>query len=63
MIYVNLQCLQRRFHGGTGFKFFPSWANYRRVTAIIKMIKTQSELNPNYFPMGSLGEEIHLNRN
>ena len=29
------------------------------VTAIIKMIKTQSELNPNYFPMGSLGEETH----
>ena len=39
--------------------FFPPWANYRRVTAIIKMIKAQSELNPNYFPMGSLGEEIH----
>ena len=42
----------------TGFKFFFPWAIYRYVTANMKVIKTQSDPNPCYFPVGSLGGEV-----
>ena len=34
------------------------WAIYQRVTASMKSIKTQSELNPSYLTKGSVGEEL-----
>ena len=42
---------------GSSFFFFP-WAFYRCVTADMKVVKTQSEPIPSYFPMGSPGEDI-----
>ena len=37
----------------TRFKFFHSC-----VTSNMKVIKTQSETNPSYFPKGSYGEKV-----
>ena len=55
-IYVSLQCLQEHLLQNRVQFFISPWAIYRRVTANVKVIKTLSvELNPNYFPKGSLG--------
>ena len=37
--------------------FPPSWAIYRCVTANMKVIKTQSQPNPSYFPKESFEEK------
>ena len=42
----------------TGASFFFPWAIYRYVTANMKVIKTQSDPNPCYFPVGILGREV-----
>ena len=41
--------------------FFPSWAIYRCVTANTKVIKTQIQPNPSYFPKGSFEEKVQCN--
>ena len=37
----------------TEFKFF-----HRFVASNVKVIKTQSETNPSYFPKGSFGKKV-----
>ena len=56
MIYVSLQCLQRRFPTNRAQVFSSPWAIYRCVTANMKVIKAQSDPNQSYFPMESLGK-------
>ena len=47
------------FPAKLGSSFFSSpWAFYRSVIADVKVVKTQSEPIPSYFPMSSPGEDI-----
>ena len=46
------------FPAKPGSNFFFPWAIYRYVTANMKVIKTQSDPNPCYFPVESLGGEV-----
>ena len=52
-IYVSLQCLQEHLLQNRVQFISSPWAIYRRVTANVKVIKTQSEPNPGSF-VGSL---------
>ena len=45
-IYVILRCLQEHLLQNRVQVFSSPWAIYRRVTANVKVIKTQSEPNP-----------------
>ena len=53
-MYVSLQCFRRN-----RAQFFPHGQS--RVTADMKVIKTQSESNPSYFPKEIFGQKDYCN--